>query len=237
MDDQTQDITYCGGLIDAFLKFGAYSKAKELYADLKAMISDMPHDDIVAIVNKIGVTHTSAGWAVKAWCDNHGIKSSIIEFETAGCIASPGETLNYRRSKKTWGNLASISDDDLAADRAKLGGEASLRMHFWLKDNNPIRLKQTTRNELKIILGSKAVSSAMRSKKSEFIEEVGKYEAARIERITGMPIGNIWSAIRNGDKALVDRLGRIPSSNREQMRRRGMFVAEKYDLQQDLFAA
>jgi len=233
--EQINEITTYGGLIHAHLKFGNYSAAKNLYADLRFMIEDMSHGEMVALVNQIGVTHPSAGWLAKGWCENNGIKNSVVEFETAGCIASPGETFGYRRSKKTWGSLVSISSDIHAAARVSAGGEESLRMKFWLKDNNPIRLKQTTRNELKIILGSQLVNSAMQSKKDSFIEEVGKHEAARIERITGMPIGNIWRAIKNGNQSLVDRLGRIPSNTREQMRRRGMFVADNSQL--DLFAA
>lgn len=232
-----QLVTNYGGLINAQLGMGKYNTAKLLYADLKFLIKELTHDEIVTFVNQIGVTHESAGWLAKGWCENNGINNSVIEFETAGCIASPGETFHYRRSKKTWGNLVSIKNDEFAGERTKSGGEDALRMKFWLNENNPIRLKQTTRNELKIILGSKVVAEAMRSKKKEFIKEIGKHDAARVERITGLPIGDIWSAIKNGNKSLVEHLGRMPSSNREQMRRRGMFVSDAPHPQMDLFAA
>ena len=237
MNEIKDFILTLGKMIHAHLRFGNYTAAKELYADLRLLIEEMSHDEMVTMVNDFGVTHPSAGWLAKGWCDNNGIKNVIVEFETAGCIATPGEILNYRRSKKTWGNLVSISNDDQAAVRASFRGENALRMQFWLKASNPIRLKQTTRNELKLLLGPSAVSSAMRNRKGEFIQEICKHEAARIEHITGYTIGEIWSAIRNGSNDLVERLSHIPSRKREDMRKRGMFVSDSPHPQLDLFAA
>ena len=233
MDEQIAEfgVKKYGELIDAHLRFGNYNAAKVLYADLKWFIEEIPHDEMVALVNSMGVTHPSAGWLAKAWCENHGIKSADIEFETAGCIAPPGDTLCYRRSKKTWGNLVSISNDLYAAERAQSGGEESLRLHFYLKENNPIRQKQTTRNEVKAHFGSKFVNDAMSTNKAEFIKDIGQQEADMVERFTGMPIGKVWSAVRNGSKELVEHLSRIPSTKRDQMRRRGMYVTNHDDPQ------
>lgn len=221
-------------IIHAHLSFGNYAAAKMVYQDLKWFLAELPHDEMVALVNQTGVASKSAGWIVKAWCDLHEIKNPIIEFETAWCIGGPGETMTYRQGKKTWGDLVSIQKDEHAAQRAARRGEVSLRMAFHLKENNPIRLKQTTRNELKLILGSSAVANAMRSKKEEFIADLGPTEANRVERITGMPVGKIWSSIKSGSQELVDRLGMIPSRKREQMRKSGMFVADHVDPQLDL---
>lgn len=228
-------ILAAGNLIHAHLGFGNISAARLVYEDLKWFLEELTNDEMVALVNKAGVTTNSAGWIVKAWCDLHGIKSSILEFETAWCIGGPGESMNYREGKKTWGNLVSIQNDEHAAQRVAEPGEGSLRMSFYLKENNPIRLKQTTRNELKLILGSSVVANAMRSKRDEFVADLGPIEAGRVERITGLPIGKIWSSIKSGNQELVDRLGTIPSKKREQMRKSGMFVADHTAPQLSLF--
>jgi len=228
-------IVAAGNLIHAHLMFGNYTTAKTVYADLEWFMEEVSHGGMVSLVNKTGVISKAAGWIVKAWCDTNGIKNSIIEFETAECIGSPGETMNYRLGKKTWGDLVSVKNDDLAAERAAQPGENALRLGFTLKDNNPIRLKQTTRNELKLILGSAAVASAMRQKKDTFIADLGAYESHRVERITGLQIGKIWSSIKSGNQELVDHLSLIPNTKREQMRKRGMFVAVHVAPQLSLF--
>lgn len=233
----TEELLHCAELIYVFLLVPNYHKAKEAYADLKELAGSLSYDELIAMANgyKHKLTHPAVGWFMKAWCDSHGIKNSVIEFETAGCRATPGETMNYRRNKQTWGNLVSITnDDDAVLRRAQMEGENAIRLSLWLKENNPIRIKQTTRNELKLLMGSKLVSSAMRSKKEDFTKEVGQVEGARIERITGLPIGRIWAAIKNGNNDLVDRLRMIPSSRREQMRKSGMHVGSHYDPQLEL---
>lgn len=233
--DIAQGIISAGRLIQCHLRFSSISAARLVYEDLKWFLVELTHEQMVATVNKAGVTSDSAGWIVKAWCDLHGIKDSVIEFETAWCVGSPGETIAYRETKKTWGDLVSIQEDEEAPRRLGRTDEGALRMQFYLKPNNPIRLKQTTRNELKLLLGSAAVASAMRSKKEEFIAEIGPFESKRIERITGLPIGKIWSAIKNGSQDLVERLGKIPNVKRRQMAKRGMFVANHLEPQLALF--
>lgn len=234
-EDIEKGIIAAGNLIHAHLSFGNCTTAKTVYADLEWFMEEVSHEEMVTLVNKVGVISKSAGWIVKAWCENSSIKDSIIEFETATCIASPGETTHYRLTKKTWGDLVSITVDDLAAERVAQPGEEALRMKFTLKDGNPIRIKQTTRNELKLILGSAAVNMAMRSKKNDFIADLGNFESRRVERITGLPISKIWSSIKSGNQGLIDRLGQIPNTKREQMRKRGMFVALHVAPQLSLF--
>ena len=233
--DIKKGIVAAGNIIHAHLNFGNISAARLVFADLKWFLEELSHDELIALVNETGVTSKSAGWIVKAWCDLHEIKDSIFEFETAWCIGGPGESMNYREGKKTWGNLMSIHIDEYATQRAAHPGEGSLRMSFYLKENNPIRLKQTTRNELKLILGPPVIANAMRSRKDEFISDLGPIEARRVERITGLPIGKIWSSIKSGNQELVDRLGMIPSKKREQMRKSGMFVADHVAPQLSLF--
>ncbi|WP_224962787.1 hypothetical protein [Geomonas subterranea] len=233
--DLAQGIISTGGLIHCHLKFSMISAAKLVYEDLKWFLEEFDHEQMVAIVNKAGVTSESAGWIVKAWCDVHGIKNSVLEFDTAWCVGTPGESMNYRRTKKTWGDLVSVQEDEEAPKRLGRTDEGALRMQFYLKPNNPIRLKQTTRNELKLILGSAAVASAMRSRKEEFIAGIDPIEVRRIERVTGLPIGKIWSSIKSGNQELVDRLGTIPNSKRRQMAKRGMFVANHIEPQLALF--
>jgi hypothetical protein len=233
--DIAKGIVAAGKLIHAHLSFGNISAARLVYEDLKWFLEELPHDEMIALVNETGVTSKTAGWIVKAWCDLHELRNLILEFETAFCIGGPGESMSYREGKKTWGNLVSIKNDEDAALRTAQPCEGSLRMSFHLKENNPIRLKQTTRNELKLILGSPVVANAMRSKKDEFIADLGPIEAGRVERITGLPIGKIWSSIKSGNQELVHRLGMIPSRKREQMRKSGMFVADHTAPQLSLF--
>lgn len=224
-----------GELVHLHLTYECISAARLVYEGLKWLLGEIDHEQMVAIVNKAGVTAKSAGWIVKAWCDLQGISDSVLEFETAWCVGTPGECMTYRTNKKTWGDLVSVQIDEEAPKRLGRMDEGATRMQFYLKPNNPIRLKQTTRNELKLILGSAAVASAMRSKKDEFISEIGPFEAKRVERITNLPIGQIWSAIRNGNQELVERLGMIPSTKRRQMSKRGMFVADHVEPQLALF--
>lgn len=225
-------------LIVVHLIFGEYTLATEKFNVLTGIMQVVTHDEMVAMVNKHNVTSRISGWIAKSWCKAHGIENSIIEFETAGLIASPGESFQYRRNKKTWGNLESIRlNIDSGPLRPGTSGEDQLRMQFWLKTNNPIMLKQMTRNELKIVMGSPMVCEAMRNKKGNFIKGVSTAEIARIERVTGLSIDKVWSSIRNGNKSLVEHLGLRPSNKREQMRLRGMYVADYYEPQLDLFAA
>jgi len=233
--DIQQEIISAGKLIHLHLRFDSIRAARLAYEDLKWFLGEIDHKQMVAIVNKAGVTSDSAGWIVKAWCDLHEITNSVIEFETAWCIGSPGESMAYRETKKSWGDLVSVQVDEEVPKRQGRTDEGVLRMQFYLKLDNPIRLKQTTRNELKLLLGSAAVATAMRSKKEEFIAEIGPFEAKRVERVTGLPIGKIWSAIKNGNQDLVERLGKIPNAKRRQMSKRGMFVADHIEPQMALF--
>lgn len=233
--DIQQEIISAGNLVHLHLRFASIRAARLAYVDLKWFLGEVDHDQMVAIVNKTGVTSESAGWIVKAWCDLHGINNSVLEFETAWCIGTPGESMAYRETKKTWGDLVSVQVDEEAPKRQGRTDERALRMQFYLKPDNPIRLKQTTRNELKLILGSAAVASAMRSRKEDFISELGAFEVKRVERIAGLPIGNVWTAIKNGNQELIDRLGKVPSAKRRQMSKRGMFVADHVEPQLALF--
>jgi len=232
-----EEIVHISGLIHAHVSFGQFGTAKIIYKELLFYVEELSHDDMVSLINKVGVTDHRAGWIGKAWCESHHIKHATLEFHTASCtVDSIGQAFEYRRGKKTWGDLVGITEyqwQDPATLRQIT--EDILRINFSLKENNPIRLKQTTRNEVKLLIGSKLVNSAMASKKGEFVSEVGPYEAARIQRVTGLPIGQLWSAIKKGDQNLVDRLSLIPNSKREQMRKRGMFVAPHYEPQLTLF--
>ncbi len=230
-----QSVIKVGGLIEAHLRFGNYTAAKTVLEDLQWIMKGFQHDEMVALVNSIDITTKSARWIVQAWSKANGIKYSEIEFETAVCIATCGETLCYREGKKTWGNLVRIIKDDFAAIRAAQPDEGAKRMKFVLKENNPIRLKQTTRNELKIVLGSAVVAFGMRSKKDDFIASLSIHERCRVERVTGLSIGRVWAAIRNGSKDLIDRLGAIPSTKRVQMQKNGMFTADHVPPQLSLF--
>jgi len=240
MEQIKKGIVSTAGLLHTLLTFGQYGTGKEIFEDLVLFCEEIGHAEMVALVNQTGVTDHRAGWIAKAWCVAHGIKQGEIEFETAGCIPdSIGAAFDLRRNKKTWGALVAIrpasQNGPIRKAASPLQGDAALRMAFYLKAENPIRLKQTTRNEVKLLIGPKAVSTAMTSKKGEFIAEIGPHEAARLERITGLPIGKLWGAIKNGDKALVDRLSLIPNKQREQMRKRGMYVADHYEPQLKLF--
>lgn len=225
LEQEQLSIINVGKLIHAYLYMGHITLAKEAFADLIWIMKEISHDEMIALVNIADVTSHAAGWMAKAWCDAHGLKKVMVEFGTAFCAGTIGATIDYRRGKATWGNLVGISEDSSAEIREKIPGEQSLRAAFSLKENNPIRLKQTTRNELKIVMGSAAIREAMSSKKDEFIDGLGSYEVKRIEAVTGIPIGKVWSSIRNGNLELVLKLGEMPSKKREQMDKKGMFVA------------
>lgn len=199
--------------------------AKALFEELCEIVAPVPVAEIVAITNKIGVEDYAAGWIVKAWSTANGFNYVTLEFETATVNAGAGEGMEYRRSKKTWGNLVFISETTVDGEQIRFG----------LKENNPIRLKQTTRNEVKNFFSPSLVNNAMRMKKGDFVESVDPAERHRVERIAGRDLAELWRAIRQGDAALVAHLSRIPSAKREEKRKRGMYVAPAPQL--DLFAA
>lgn len=235
-DGGDKSIIVAARLVHVHLLFGNYNNAKMEYAHLKQLIGGLSHDAMVRLVNLVGVIESAAGWIAKGWSENNGLRDTIVEFETAECFATVGESFDYRRGKKTWGDLVSITNDDLAAERFQVGGEKALRMAFFLKENNTIRCKQTTRNEVRAIFGSALVTDAMRSNKGAFIKELSPADKLRIEQLAGLSAGELWTAVKKGDRELVNRLMRIPSAKREQMRRRGMFVADPYEPQLQLFA-
>jgi hypothetical protein len=233
-----EDVLSYAGKVEFVLRRGWVDLAVEGYGILVQLMVGWEHDEMVALVNNLGVVDPRSSLIAKAWCQFHGVTSPIVEFETAFCWGeNVGEVFSFRRGKKTWGAMVGVTSGSGPAPvtDARRNGDAGLRMYFSMKSNNPIRLRQATRNELKLWLGTKAVAEAMRLKRGEFVASFSRFDAARLERVTGLPLERIWSAIKNGDAELVVRLGMIPNPKREQMARKGMNVAEHVDPQGSLF--
>jgi len=188
----------------------------------------LPHDDMVEIVNGVGVVGSVAALIVRAWSASHGLSRVVVEFATAVCGgAHTGEIFAYRVSKKTWGDLVAVREDSVQRSPI-VDGDGVLRLWFSLNENNPLRLKQQTRNELKAVLGRDhrgLVDESLRSSKGVFLDRLTPCQSDIIFRLTQLAPGDFWRVVKNGDADVASRLGRIPSADRERMRKRGMYVS------------
>lgn len=203
-----------------------------VFDSLRWWCHHLPHDEMIALVNEAGLTTAQAAMIARAWSLEHGFLVTFLEFESAFCGGGhPGEILSYRQTKNTWGRLVAIHDSTGRPSGAR--GEGRLRLWFTLKENNSLRLKQQTRNELKAVLGRDhrlLVNDALRSSKRDFLEQLTPGDAGHILRSAKLSPDAFWRSVKNGDAELVARLGLIPSDDRERMRKRGMYVAPSLQL-------
>lgn len=198
-----------------------------VFGSLRWWCRHLPHDVMVSLVNEAGLVTAAAACIARAWVLERGFSEVVLEFDSAVCCGShPGEVLAYRSTKKTWGRLVAVRD--MSGSRVAASGEARMRMWFALKENNPIRIKQQTRNELKVALGrghSFLVGDALRGSKQAFLDGLSSADSDHILSSTQLAPDAFWRAVKNGDAVVSARLGLIPSRDRECMRKRGMYVS------------
>jgi hypothetical protein len=211
-------------VVEAYLRASQYSAAKNAYAAMGHQAFALSHDEIVTLVNDLGVDARASAHVANAWATARDIPHPILEFETAAVAGdSVGAMMAYRRrGKSAWGRLLSIREGP------EIGG---MCMGYWAKENNPILWRHRTRNELKIALGrgnANLVNTAVRWSKAEFLRRCILEDAAKlIRKSLAMEPEAFWRAAKYGDAALVAKLGKIPSPLRRQMRRAGMQVAPR----------
>ena len=222
-------------LIDLCLLMGGIPNAQQEFKELVTMLAGYSLSEMLVMVREEQITSHSTAWLLKAWCRAKEIDHPVWEFETAYAFCGAGEMRNYRLTKKTWGHLINIFDDKEHDTRTFGPGDGHLRIFHIMKSNSPIRLRMTTRNELKCFLGNGVVELAMRWKQADFLRFITPADQARAERITGYPIKKLWTSIRNGDEELLKKLGEFHNAKREAMRKGNRFTNSHALHQGELF--
>jgi len=192
---------------------------KIFFRRLRSAMRDVGEDDIVAICNALGdPCEKPVGWALKAWGDEHCAESIVVEYEKGSIHASDGgEAAAYRRTKKSFGAIKAIYEGP------GLGSETDY-ICYVMSDDNPIRVKQKTRNELKLATAPDLVNDAVRQTRKDFLSGLKDEDRKTIQRI-GLDAIPFWRAAKYGNDGLADRLGRRPNKKREQWRKAGRAVA------------
>lgn len=220
-------------MLEAYEKGGveAYAKVgRQAQSELARLVERADLDDIVDAINRLGISSPGAAIIARAYESQRGAVNVMLEFETGGILStSIGDALAQRKSKPSFGRLVGIETFP--------GYATGLQSAIFVASDNPIFIKQATRNELKLMVGSKAVNDAMFYKQGRFREiysgvaagRVSEGEAVdyakirgKIEKDLGMSLDEFWRTARGGNASLVNRLvDEYPNRKREQIRARG----------------
>ena len=137
-------------------------------------------------------------------------KELAVTFETAVCYGLITEVIPYARTKKTWGALVSFRrQHSEEAEYIRRALEETNRVSYILLDSNPIKQKQITRNEYKLIFGPELVNRAMKSNLKTgahcFINSLNHSETSLL-RQHGMGPVAFWRDVRHGNMDMARRL-------------------------------
>jgi len=220
----TRVVVALAQVVETSLERGRYVAAKTAYAALQGQIFAMPHDEVVRLINCLGLKNRASAHLASSWAAARKLETPVLDFETAGVTGdSVGAMMAYRRrGKSAWGSLLSIREGEPVS---------GMCLAYWVKESNPILWWHRTRNEMKIALGpgnANLVNTAVKWSKADFLGRctLEKAEPLIRERL-GMTPEQFWKTAKLGDKSLVKKLGKIPSPLRNRMRRNGMQVAAR----------
>lgn len=144
-------------------------------------------------------------------------KELAVTFDTAVAYGKITELLCFAKTKKTWGapvSFRKLHSEEL--EYLKRALDEPDRVSYMLRDTNPIKQKQITRNEYKLIFGADMVNRAMRYnlKKGSpsFMDSVTKEEAKLLKKHSMTP-GEFWRDVRNGNTDQARRMA-VPDKRR-----------------------
>lgn len=144
-------------------------------------------------------------------------KKLAVTFETAVAYGHINEVLCFAHTKKTWGSPVSFRKlHSEETEYLKVALEEPDRLSYILRDSNPIKQKQITRNEYKLIFGADMVNRAMqnnlKSGKTPFVNSLSCDEMSLLST-HGMSSTAFWRDVRNGNIEWAMRIA-VPDKKR-----------------------
>lgn len=204
---------------------------RKLIAEFKSLFERqiLSHDDLVQLVNDQNMSMVTS-IAMQGYQQAMGYKTIGLEFEDGAIMGSQaGDMLTQRRNKPRMGKFTAL---------VSVPDRGATRMEFSFARNNPIYIRQATRNELKAALGpghARIVAKAMDYSLEEWLlssprqraqkQEAPEIYAAQAEQMykahqliqkkLGLMPAQFWRAVRLGDLALVNHLAQLHNPERQ----------------------
>lgn len=140
-----------------------------------------------------------------------------LELETAHVFGPIADTLSVAKHKTAWGCPQRITPVPRDADLHPF------RVTYVLLDNNPAKIRMTTRFEYKAALGigaTRLVGAAVGSSLRRFEEALSAEDRSLIDRRLGLSATQFWRDVKRGNLEHARRVAR-PSKLRDRYIRQG----------------